>query len=108
MERAERVAGKGGSILDVGCGTGDVLVAAAERGWRAAGVEPVPESAAIAVERGLDAPCALLPESGLPAASLDLVTASHLTAARMVGKERTSTTRSRCTPYHYTHKTITQ
>src|SRR3546814_2758683 len=78
MERAERVAGKGGSILDVGCGTGDVLVAAAERGWRAVGVEPVPESADIAVERGLDVHCALLQESGLPEASFDLVTAYHV------------------------------
>src|SRR3546814_16759808 len=77
MERAERVAGKGGSILDVGCGTGDVLVAAAERGWRAVGVEPVPESADIAVERGLDVHCALLQESGLPEARFDLVTAYH-------------------------------
>jgi len=78
MERAERVTGAGGSILDVGCGTGDVLKAAAERGWRAVGVEPVEESADAAVARGLEVHCAMLQDSGLPEGSFDLVTAYHV------------------------------
>lgn len=78
MARAEAVVGGPGSMLDVGCGSGDVLVAATERGWRAVGAEPVPESADAAVARGLDVHCAMLQDTGLPEASFDLVTAYHV------------------------------
>jgi 2-polyprenyl-3-methyl-5-hydroxy-6-metoxy-1,4-benzoquinol methylase len=78
MERAERVVGAPGTMLDVGCGTGDVVAAAAERGWTATGVEPVEQSAEAAVARGLDVHCAMLQDSGLPEGSFDLVTAYHV------------------------------
>ncbi|MGH9274865.1 MAG: class I SAM-dependent methyltransferase [Acidimicrobiales bacterium] len=78
MARAEAVVGGPGSMLDVGCGSGDVLVAATDRGWRAVGAEPVPESAEAAVARGLEVHCAMLQDSGVPEASFDLVTAYHV------------------------------
>jgi len=78
LARAEAVVGDPGSLLDVGCGTGDVLVAATERGWHAVGAEPVAESAEAAVARGLEVHCALLQDSGVPEASFDLVTAFHV------------------------------
>jgi SAM-dependent methyltransferase len=44
----------GRRVLDVGCGTGRVAAALAERGSRVWGVEPSPEMAARARERGVD------------------------------------------------------
>jgi SAM-dependent methyltransferase len=67
-----------GSLLDVGCGTGDVLVAAQERGWQVVGAEPVEESAAIAAARGVEVRHAMLQESGLAEDAFDVVTAFHV------------------------------
>lgn len=67
-----------GSIVDVGCGSGEVLQAARQRGWTVAGAEPVEESAAIARERGLDVRTAILEESGLPQGEWDVVSAFHV------------------------------
>lgn len=78
MEVAERALPGRGRLLDVGCGTGDALVAANERGWEAVGVEPVTESAEACVSRGLDVHCAMLQDSGLPERSFDVVTAFHV------------------------------
>jgi 2-polyprenyl-3-methyl-5-hydroxy-6-metoxy-1,4-benzoquinol methylase len=78
LARVERLLGPPGTILDVGCGTGEVLAAAVSRGWDATGVELVPESVAIAVQRGLDVRCTRLEDSGLPEHSFDLVTAFHV------------------------------
>jgi SAM-dependent methyltransferase len=41
-----------GSLLEVGCGTGTLLVEAMKRGWSALGVEPGAAAAAVARERG--------------------------------------------------------
>ena len=43
-----------GSLLDIGCWTGSFLVAARQRGWQTAGVEPSRWAALRAAERGLD------------------------------------------------------
>jgi SAM-dependent methyltransferase len=67
-----------GSLLDVGCGSGEVLVAAQRRGWTVAGAEPVPQSAEIAQGRGLDVRAALLQDADLPEGSWDVVTAFHV------------------------------
>ncbi len=67
-----------GSFLDVGCGTGDVLVAAQERGWDVVGAEPVQESASIAAARGVAVHQSLLEDSGLPERSFDVVGAFHV------------------------------
>ncbi len=78
LEILEGAVGLPGTLLDVGCGSGEVLRVAARRGWDATGVEPVAESAAIAQERGLDVRATLLQESGLPERSFDVVSAFHV------------------------------
>lgn len=67
-----------GSLLDVGCGSGEVLAVARDRGWQASGAEPVEESAKIARDRGLDVRTALLEDAGFPEASFDVVAAFHV------------------------------
>jgi 2-polyprenyl-3-methyl-5-hydroxy-6-metoxy-1,4-benzoquinol methylase len=78
LGRIERVLGRTGSLLDVGCGSGEVLRVAARRGWQGIGVEPVAESAAMARERGLDVRTTTLEASGLPERSFDVVSAFHV------------------------------
>lgn len=68
-----------GSFLDVGCGTGEVLAAAKERGWSTTGVEPIAKEAAFAREqRSLDVITSTLEDSGLPQSSFDVVAAFHV------------------------------
>jgi SAM-dependent methyltransferase len=66
------------SLLDVGCGTGDFLAAARDRGWGPlVGVDPIVESGEIARGRGLDVRTALLEDSGVEP-GWDLVSAFHV------------------------------
>lgn len=69
---------RGGSLLDVGCGTGEVLAAARDRGWRAQGVEPERTGAEVARSRGMEVVVATLEQSGLPERSYDVVSAFHV------------------------------
>jgi SAM-dependent methyltransferase len=69
---------RNGSLLDVGSGTGEVLMAARARGWRALGVEPERTAADMARGRGLDVRVAELESSGLPERSFDVVSAFHV------------------------------
>ena len=78
MELIERVSGGPGSILDVGSGTGEVLMAARERGWEVQGVEPERTGAQMAIDRGLPVAVAMLEESGVPERSWDVVSAFHV------------------------------
>jgi 2-polyprenyl-3-methyl-5-hydroxy-6-metoxy-1,4-benzoquinol methylase len=74
-----RTAGSGPSLLDVGCGTGEVLAAAQERGWEATGVEPIAKEAAFARdERGVNVLTSTLEASGLPMHAFDVVSAFHV------------------------------
>ena len=61
------------AILDVGCSYGWFLEVAAERGWRATGVEVTDETASVAREAGLDVRTGLLQEVGLEGESFDVV-----------------------------------
>ena len=55
LERAEgRLGGRPGRVLDVGCGVGDLSVAAHRRGWKAIGIESAPEAARQAAGRGIE------------------------------------------------------
>lgn len=75
----EEACGGPGSLLDVGCGTGEVLAVARQRGWAVQGVEPVQESATHAVEqRRVPVVAATLEASGLPECHYDVVTAFHV------------------------------
>lgn len=76
IEQATRI--RRGSLLDVGCGTGEVLMVARERGWRTQGAEPERTAAEMARKRGLEVEIAVLEESGLPERSFDVVSAFHV------------------------------
>lgn len=67
-----------GTVLDVGCGSGEGLEVARRRGWKGIGLEPVEASAARARARGLDVRTCSLTDAGLPRASFDVVVASHV------------------------------
>jgi SAM-dependent methyltransferase len=41
-----------GTLLDVGCGRGDLAASWIDRGWQVTGIEPSPEAAAVARRRG--------------------------------------------------------
>lgn len=65
----------GGTLVDVGCGTGGYLAEMRALGWRAIGVEPSPDAARTARERlGLDVREGTLEQAALPAGSADVVT----------------------------------
>lgn len=78
MALLARVRRPPGTLLDVGCGSGEVLAVARECGWGVQGVEPVEDSAATARARGLDVRTATLEESGLPERAYDVVCVFHV------------------------------
>jgi SAM-dependent methyltransferase len=79
LELIEGATGRrAGSLLDVGSGTGEVLLSARERGWRVQGVEPERTAATMARDRGLPVTIASLEDSGLPERSFDVVSAFHV------------------------------
>jgi 2-polyprenyl-3-methyl-5-hydroxy-6-metoxy-1,4-benzoquinol methylase len=63
-----------GSLLDVGCATGELLIAARDRGWRVHGVEVSPYAASVAAGRGIPVTVGFLRESFLPEGSFDAIT----------------------------------
>lgn len=67
-----------GSILDIGCGTGDFLFEMQSNGWTVTGMEPNSEARKKAEEK-LKAPLHSNPElSGLPSSSFDAVSMWHV------------------------------
>jgi 2-polyprenyl-3-methyl-5-hydroxy-6-metoxy-1,4-benzoquinol methylase len=66
--------GSGGRLLDLGCATGDFLLAARERGWQPLGVELSAHAAAVARRRGLEVRVGTLAEANFGPASFDAVT----------------------------------
>ena len=63
-----------GRLLDIGCGSGELLEALRDDGWRVSGVEPSARSAEIArTQRGLDVQTAAFDDASLPESSYDVV-----------------------------------
>lgn len=69
---------RSGRLLDVGCGAGQLIEVARERGWDATGIEPSQAAARYATsEVGLDVICGYLTEESFPAKSFDAITINH-------------------------------
>jgi len=61
LGRVTRTVPKGGTVLDVGCGTGRILTALRRRGYRAMGVDPVDHVVAMLRDRGCEVRVGSLP-----------------------------------------------
>ena len=75
----ERVTGGPGTLLDVGCGTGEFPAVLARRGWRVQGLELMPEAAEHArAAHGVDVHVVSLEDADLPERAYDAVSALHV------------------------------
>lgn len=72
------LAGKTGHVLDVGCGSGEMLEVARSAGWLATGVDFDPQAVAGARRKGLSAYAGELADLRFPQAHFDLITLSHV------------------------------
>jgi 2-polyprenyl-3-methyl-5-hydroxy-6-metoxy-1,4-benzoquinol methylase len=66
-----------GRLLDVGCGSGELALTFAGRGWRVAGVEPSPGAAARAAECGLEMHCGTLDDAPWSGPTFDAIVFNH-------------------------------
>jgi SAM-dependent methyltransferase len=66
-----------GTLLDVGCGRGDLGATFAGRGWRVSGVDPSADACAAARAQGVDARTGTVESVELAARSFDAVVMSH-------------------------------
>jgi 2-polyprenyl-3-methyl-5-hydroxy-6-metoxy-1,4-benzoquinol methylase len=67
-----------GRMLDVGCGSGELLVRMRALGWRAEGIDNDPAAVAVARGRALKVHAGSLRERNFPAAAFDAVVMSHV------------------------------
>ena len=63
-----------GRLLDVGCGSGDLMLGMRERGWQVCGLDISPEAVALARQNGLEVFLGQLLEAPFDEHSFDLVT----------------------------------
>lgn len=66
-----------GTLLDVGCGAGELAASWIAKGWRVQGVEPSPEAAAVARKRGAEIVGATLTDARVASSSLDAIMFRH-------------------------------
>jgi SAM-dependent methyltransferase len=82
IEGVAEAVGEGGSLVDLGCGGGQLCVHAARLGWRTSGVDVAPgmiaEARQAAEGLGVTFAVASYDESGLPEGAFDAVTALGL------------------------------
>jgi 2-polyprenyl-3-methyl-5-hydroxy-6-metoxy-1,4-benzoquinol methylase len=67
-----------GSLLDVGCGDGDLVQAMQDYGWHAAGVDPDPAAVQFACRRGLDVRLGSLADQEYGSGSFDAIILNHV------------------------------
>lgn len=68
----------GQTLLDLGCGNGDFLLAAREAGWTVHGIDPDPQAVEMTRQRGLDARVASLDTLANLPERFDAITLSHV------------------------------
>lgn len=68
----------GGRLLDVGCGSGEWLLAMQQRGWQVEGIDFDENAVKVAAQRGLRVHCNSLEQHGFPDNYFDAVTSNHL------------------------------
>jgi SAM-dependent methyltransferase len=66
-----------GRVLDVGCGSGELLAHYAALGWQTFGIDPAESAASAARRRGANVHVGTLLDQPWPAASFELITFSH-------------------------------
>ncbi len=69
---------KYGKILDIGCGTGDVLAYFSGKGWQVEGVEPDADARKVAINKNHITPHEESDLRNLPDASFDVITMWHV------------------------------
>ena len=67
-----------GRLLDVGSGSGNLLILAEKLGWQATGVDFDPQAVATATAKGLLVHCGSLEEQSFADGSFDLITMTHV------------------------------
>jgi 2-polyprenyl-3-methyl-5-hydroxy-6-metoxy-1,4-benzoquinol methylase len=67
-----------GTLLDVGCGDGDLVRAMQDYGWQAVGVDPDPAAVQFACRRGLEVRLGSLADQGYRSGSFDAVILNHV------------------------------
>jgi SAM-dependent methyltransferase len=66
-----------GTMLDVGCGRGDLAASWVRAGWRVLGIEPSEQAAEVARQRGVEVQVGTVSTASLPTAELDAVVFRH-------------------------------
>ncbi len=67
-----------GSLLDVGCGSGDWLLSMRELGWEVAGIDLDENAVIVGKQRGLNVNCGALEQQDFPRDSFDAITLNHV------------------------------
>ncbi len=78
LKLIESLGGPSGKLLDVGCGTGDFLLAAKRRGWKVTGIEPNAEARDKAREKIGNVAYDIDQQNDMPEENFDVITLWHV------------------------------